>query len=1163
MSSVGTMLFNINLHVYLQLLYMYINCSSFSNSLGCDMRNEISVIKNFIQKEFIVKKRSPEYDPENFRLMCISAGAPALFDTILSAITSPRHSVERINLNKKRTMYMIYKLCYCLSQQCNMLQVDHGLYFHSNHISQEALDTQQILGNSCSRRSITNSLNTLAEQHRGKLEVFLHEAYANEWFLVLIVDDYTTVHTHRRPTKPKSSSSNSMCTIVVKAFKHIKALRLPNKITQLHQEHGIDLSSCQHIVTSSNQMSMLSHTYASMMPGWLTNQFFQPEIVRNRLSTHEYCTNPNVRLMRKMDDLYLVDFVELELKSKQDFTKAMDIVLDTGLKTYMKKFVILQPGDWPCQFFSRKIVYEQLKSTHKCFENPNKIEQQKDKGQPNTRSDQHATEDIFQNDHMYTYNIKTTENRPCTTITDASMSMNKYSPLKSIVPLIGPLHVSLNSREHVMETFHPFFKLIYEKLFPNSKFPMKPKPWRISLLLEIVYGGWTLIRYTTMQVFQNCKDFQYQTFLNLLDNYLPLILSIYAISFKENNFKEYVNAMSRIWVMFTCLKRRHYNKAPLLWLANIHHWGQHFPQLYNILANNIAITDEYPVENAHSIIRAQTRHSDTANQLKKKVKAIFQGKEKQSEFRNKFGHEQKSYFSQNQLKNLKTNCARHLSNILQSIADNPSKSSVQCNNGKKTTKKAVLPDLFGLNVMTETVLPLGFQSNTPPSEEVKCDMPHCPITDEQQQWTILQGCGHSFHDCCIDEHYCPICKQFLDEKIHDLGKAIQDGIFDMTSGQPDGSVRVDLVTDEDTEEDLQPAASEMSDVMFQSVEDINNEIRKLELKTPQTCHKPSQPPPSLAKKPPHCSKCLHPTRGHGRQGAKAYCPTCPQNICSSLNNIKCFCKWHTASEASCPKTSSPEITFSEPVSGDPYQASSKRNSVVSESEHATTPTNKATSPTSAASMSTQKSTSSTQVTVVKKVHRSTTEWLLPKKISQSKILGPWYGSNACTIISVLVAAKLKNKSIPIPLEITGIQNVVNIFTKLMLEGNNIYESFDMDPQEPNLEAKDVIERLPYLGLTIKEDLGCFFEVDLLAKLKQISQQEMGIAILIIPPDKSMLIFKNSGHLLLMDSHEHGLHGGIIATCPSGCVQDFVGYISNMARQVWNVSLQGSNLAILE
>ena len=119
--------------------------------------------------------------------------------------------------------------------------------------------------------------------------------------------------------------------------------------------------------------------------------------------------------------------------------------------------------------------------------------------------------------------------------------------------------------------------------------------------------------------------------------------------------------------MLTCLKRRHYNKAPLLWLANIHHWGQHFPELYNIMANNITITDEYPVENAHSIIRAQIRHCDSAEQLQRKVKSIFQSKEKQADFRDNFTQAQESYFSQNQLKALKTKSVGHLFAVIQSM----------------------------------------------------------------------------------------------------------------------------------------------------------------------------------------------------------------------------------------------------------------------------------------------------------------------------------------------------------------------------------------------------------------------------------------------------------------------------------------------------------------
>ena len=68
--------------------------------------------------------------------------------------------------------------------------------------------------------------------------------------------------------------------------------------------------------------------------------------------------------------------------------------------------------------------------------------------------------------------------------------------MASIVPLIGPLH----SREHVLLSFHPFFKNVYQYLFASSKLPQNPKPWCISLLLEVVYGGWTLIRNHTKRI---------------------------------------------------------------------------------------------------------------------------------------------------------------------------------------------------------------------------------------------------------------------------------------------------------------------------------------------------------------------------------------------------------------------------------------------------------------------------------------------------------------------------------------------------------------------------------------------------------------------------------------------------------------------------------------
>ena len=69
------------------------------------------------------------------------------------------------------------------------------------------------------------------------------------------------------------------------------------------------------------------------------------------------------------------------------------------------------------------------------------------------------------------------------------------------------------------------------------------------------------------------QDAEYGTLFTLLDSFIPLVLSIYSISFKLNNFSEYFSAMIRIWIMFTCLQRRHYYKALLVWINMCSHWG--------------------------------------------------------------------------------------------------------------------------------------------------------------------------------------------------------------------------------------------------------------------------------------------------------------------------------------------------------------------------------------------------------------------------------------------------------------------------------------------------------------------------------------------------------------------------------------------------------------
>ena len=317
--------------------------------------------------------------------------------------------------------------------------------------------------------------------------------------------------------------------------------------------------------------------------------------------------------------------------------------------------------------------------------------------------------------------------------------------IDSIIPLIGPLHISLNAREDICELYQPLMKHIYKKLFPGYLLACKPKPWRITLLLELIYGGWTLIRTTVIRQFSKCKQVEYAIFLNLLDNYLPTVLIMYGISFKLNEFGQFFKAVVSIWTVFHCFRRKHYDKAPLVWISNSGYWSHHYPELYQTFENNIASTDEYPIENAHSIIRANSQSADDCETMSNKAKMIFPSKIEMKNFKSVFTPPKSFTFSRSALKSLKVKAPGIISNILKLMT-----------NVESATK---LSTYLQLNCNNIKCLPLGFHTNKPPNPSICCDMPACPHQNDDLKWKIFSGCFHSFHTKCLqDVDHCPICQ---------------------------------------------------------------------------------------------------------------------------------------------------------------------------------------------------------------------------------------------------------------------------------------------------------------------------------------------------------------------------------------------------------------------
>ena len=79
---------------------------------------------------------------------------------------------------------------------------------------------------------------------------------------------------------------------------------------------------------------------------------------------------------------------------------------------------------------------------------------------------------------------------------------------------------------------------------------------------------------------------------------------------------------------------------------------------------------------------------------------------------------------------------------------------------------------------------------------------------------------------------------------------------------------------------------------------LNEEVIKLNPPSPPRNEKPTIPPPRVVKvrKPPHCLKCSHAKLGHDRiSSILSRCPLCLSQVCSeTLPQTPCTCTWHTS-----------------------------------------------------------------------------------------------------------------------------------------------------------------------------------------------------------------------------------------------------------------------------
>ncbi len=144
-------------------------------------------------------------------------------------MTSSRHTKQRKQLNEKRCVSLVLQLCFGLSQKCDFFQTDNGILLKFSHCTNDGIDTQRSIRTACCSRSVDRALTKYAVSNKVAVDEAIKVAIEQKQLLLLMIDDYTTIHTSRRPTNLLTSTANNMCTIIVKIFPSLDAISKKNQ----------------------------------------------------------------------------------------------------------------------------------------------------------------------------------------------------------------------------------------------------------------------------------------------------------------------------------------------------------------------------------------------------------------------------------------------------------------------------------------------------------------------------------------------------------------------------------------------------------------------------------------------------------------------------------------------------------------------------------------------------------------------------------------------------------------------------------------------------------------------------------------------------------------------------------------------------------------------
>ncbi|RHZ76964.1 hypothetical protein Glove_187g7 [Diversispora epigaea] len=403
----------------------------------------------------------------------------------------------------------------CVSGTKNVI----GLYMAGTGTSTVGINTLSNMGLSAIYQTVYNNKKQIANVYEQTIQEYISDN--QQKLLILNIDDYHDLHESRIPSVTSINRISHMATILLNT-NNISPIPLSSAF---HNPNGIDANLLKQAL-NLQYMTGFSISYNTQKSNWSSikdvttlNEF---DLVET-LVVHCYDADLSEKHVRRFDTTKLVDFIPSDLKNMNDYIKALTKAFSLfEMRLYLMNYIIPVPADFPGQLYIRRAIVQKLKYGNQC-------------------------------------------------------SIPKE--VLSLVPILDPLHVSLNTRESCFLTFHPFFNELYKE----------------STIKSYIFAR-----------FKHSKDLGYCTFVDLLDNLIPATLDIYTILFRGNNFNQYIETIFRLWTVMKRFGRKNYDKIMLALISDVQYWTSIQHPIINTLKNNLWMFDEYPVENFHSLVRRYT-----------------------------------------------------------------------------------------------------------------------------------------------------------------------------------------------------------------------------------------------------------------------------------------------------------------------------------------------------------------------------------------------------------------------------------------------------------------------------------------------------------------------------------------------------------------------------